>query len=66
MNKVYQVKIIFIPSTRTTKGTVNPTFFTALITPLAIVAQLTIPPNTFTKIAFTVGSEIYTTVKSIL
>lgn len=28
-------------------------FFEAFIRPLAIVAQFTIPPNTFTKIAFT-------------
>src|SRR6202140_3988485 len=42
-----------VPSSRTTTGTLTPTFFTALITPSAMVSQRTMPPKMFTSTART-------------
>lgn len=42
-----------LPSSLTTNGTSKFNFLEAFIKPFAIVAQLTIPPKTLTKIAFT-------------
>ncbi len=47
---------ISVPSSLTIKGTRKSTFLQASITPDAMVAQLTMPPKTFTKIALTFGS----------
>jgi hypothetical protein len=47
-----------LPSRRTMSGTLSPMFLQAAMTPPAIVAQFTIPPKTFTKIALTLGSVI--------
>src|SRR5438876_9137961 len=47
----------FVPSSRTTTGTLTPTFFTALITPSAIRSQRTMPPKMFTSTARTFGFE---------
>ena len=43
----------YVPSSLTTTGTVILIDLAAFTMPLAIVAQFTIPPNTFTRIAFT-------------
>ncbi|KNC26320.1 hypothetical protein FF38_00873 [Lucilia cuprina] len=55
--KILRASSTFVPSRRTTSGTFRLSFFEAATTPLAMVAQLTIPPNTLTKIPFTLGSE---------
>src|SRR5690606_23587833 len=43
----------FVPSSRTTTGTLTSASVTAAITPSAIRSQRTIPPKMFTRIAFT-------------
>src|SRR2546429_8176829 len=43
----------WVPPSRTTTGTLTPTFFTALITPSAIRSQRTMPPKIFTSTART-------------
>lgn len=45
--------LVNLPSNLTTKGTFNLIFLQALVIPLAIMAQFTIPPNMFTKTALT-------------
>lgn len=45
-----------LPSSLTTSGILSPKFLVAAIIPLAIVAQLTMPPKTLTRITFTLGS----------
>src|SRR6185369_16542486 len=42
-----------VPSRRTTTGTFTPTFFTALMTPSAMMSQRTMPPKMFTSTART-------------
>ena len=56
LNKIISQHIS--PSNLTVSGTVKSKLLVALIIPLAMVAQFTIPPNTFTKIDFTCESEI--------
>ena len=50
---IIQERNIIIPSNRTMRGKERLMALQALVIPLAIVAQLTIPPNTFTRIALT-------------
>jgi hypothetical protein len=45
-----------LPWSLTINGFESSIFFNALVIPLAIVAQFTIPPNTFINMAFTCGS----------
>src|SRR6266513_1486522 len=47
----------FVPSARSTMGSVSPSFVTAAITPSARRSTRRIPPNTLMKTAFTLGSE---------
>ena len=47
----------FVPSSRTTTGTLTSTCFTAVITPSAIKSQRTMPPKMFTRIARTFSFE---------
>src|SRR5579862_9313691 len=46
-----------VPSSRTTTGTLGPTFLTALMMPSAIRSQRTMPPKIFTRIALTLGFD---------
>src|SRR6056297_606201 len=48
----------FVPSRRTTSGTLSPTSFTAAITPSAITSQRMIPPKMLTRMPLTCGSEV--------
>ena len=48
-----KIKLNIIPSRRTTMGKVRFMFWYALVIPFAMVAQFTIPPKIFTKIALT-------------
>src|SRR4051812_16084355 len=47
----------FVPSSRTTTGTLTPTFLTALITPSAMMSQRTMPPKMLTSTARTFGFD---------
>ena len=52
------IKIINnLPSKRTTTGTLTLSFLYAEVIPSATVAQLTMPPNIFTKIDFTLKEK---------
>jgi len=53
INKMNFKRHMTVPSSLTTIGTDMLMDLAALTMPFAIVAQLTMPPNTFTKIAFT-------------
>ena len=55
--KIRLASCTFVPSNLTTNGTDNVILLKAFTIPLAIVAQLTIPPKILTNIPFTFGSE---------
>src|SRR5215213_867621 len=47
-----------VPSSRTTSGTRRPTSFTAATTPSAMMSHFMMPPKIFTRMPFTLGSDV--------
>ena len=54
---IFRPSSTFVPSMRTTMGSVTPSFFTAAISPSASRSQRRMPPNTLMNTALTLGSE---------
>ncbi len=55
--KIFFAASTFVPSSLTTRGSLRSMALQALTTPLAIVAQFTIPPKTLTRIALTLDKN---------
>jgi hypothetical protein len=53
--KILRPSSTFVPSRRTTSGTLRPISFAAATTPFAITSHFMMPPKMLTKIAFTLG-----------
>ena len=56
--KIFLALSTFVPSNLTTNGNFKSMDLQAFTTPLAIVAQFTIPPKTFTRMALTLLSSL--------
>ena len=55
---IFLPRSTFVPCNLTTRGTLMPTSLAAAMMPSAMMSHLMMPPKIFTRMAFTLGSDM--------